>query len=158
MSRLKDSKLKPGRNRGDDKDKGKRRFKVSESVALTVKPDDISDYKNLVAKAEALGKRLSAAKVKRSQFRPVFTHLKKIRTAFSCLESATDSIPDSILKEILLLKPKTAYVAGRYENLKEFYDVVVGVVNGMRNKEDFDRFYDFVEAVWAYHRFHDGKE
>lgn len=121
--------------------------------------EKITDYNYLVTKAEEFGKRLMDRNVKRSQFRRVFTHIKKIQ---SNLESKklekTAGLPEAILKEILLLKPRMAYTAGRHPNLKDFYDVVVTFVNKMKTVLEFSRFYDFVEAVLAYHRYHGGKD
>lgn len=117
----------------------------------------ISDYNYLVTTAEEFGKQLKD--VKRSQFRRIFTHIKKIQSNIESkgLEKAAD-IPGEILKDILLLKPKLAYTAGRHENIKDVYEVVVKFVNPMKTVMDFSRFYDFIEATLAYHKYHGGKD
>jgi len=127
--------------------------------AFKIDIEKMADYNELVKKAEELGIRLKDRNVKRSQFRRVFTHIKKIQTNVESkkLEKTAD-IPGEILKEILILKPKMAYTAGRHKNIKDFYDVVVKFVNGMKTVTEFNRFYDFVEATLAYHRLHDGKD
>jgi CRISPR-associated protein Csm2 len=135
----------------------KRGFKSFSNFEIVT--DNISDYDYLVTKAEEFGKRLKNNNVKRSQFRRVFTHIKKIQTTIESKEyNENDSIPDYILKEILLLKPKMAYTAGRHENIKDFYEVVVKFTNKMKTVVEFNRFYDFVEATLAYHRYHGGKD
>lgn len=117
------------------------------------------DYNELVTKAEKLGIRLKDKNVKRSQFRRVFTHIKKIQANVENKKlGKTADIPGEILKEILLLKPKMAYTAGRHKSIKDFYDVVVKFVNGMKTVTEFNRFYDFVEATLAYHRYHGGRD
>lgn len=129
------------------------------SRGFEIEIDKIPDYNHLVNKAEDFGKRLTEKNVKRSQFRRVFTHIKKIQSNMESKKlDKTAPIPEPILKEILLLKPKMAYTAGRHPNIKDFYKVVVEFVNPMKTVMEFDRFYDFVEATLAYHRYHGGKD
>jgi CRISPR-associated protein Csm2 len=121
--------------------------------------EKIPDYNHLVKKADIFGKLLKDERVKRSQFRRVFTHIKKIQSNMESKKLEKSSpIPPPILKDILLLKPKMAYTAGRHQNLRMFYEVVVKFVNPMKTVEEFNRFYDFVEATLAYHRFHGGQD
>jgi CRISPR-associated protein Csm2 len=97
--------------------------------------------------------------VKRSQFRRVFTHIKKIQTDVESKNlQKTAKIPEDIMKKILLLKPRMAYTAGRKKELKDFYRDVVKFVDRMEFVSDFNRFYDYVEAVLAYHRYHGGTD
>lgn len=119
----------------------------------------MSDYNNLVTWAEEFGIQLKEKEVKRSQFRRIFAHIKKIQ---SDIESKglqeTGDLPVEIMKDIFLLKPKLAYTAGRHQNIKDVYEVVVQFVNTMKTVRDFTRFYDFIEATLAYHRYHGGKD
>ncbi len=127
--------------------------------AFKIDIEKMTDYNELVKKAEEFGIRLKERDVKSSQFRRVFGHIKKIQNDVESKKyEKTADIPGEILKEILLLKPKMAYTAGRHKNLKDFYDVVVTFVNGMKTVMEFNRFYDFVEATLAYHRYHGGKD
>ncbi|MGD2084962.1 MAG: type III-A CRISPR-associated protein Csm2 [Candidatus Aminicenantes bacterium] len=127
--------------------------------AFNIVIENVSDYNYLVTKAEEFGKRLKERNVKRSQFRRVFTHIKKIQANVESKKlDKTANIPGEILKEILLLKPKMAYTAGRHKSITDFYDVVVKFVNGMKTVTEFNRFYDFVEATLAYHRYHGGRD
>jgi CRISPR-associated protein Csm2 len=139
--------------------KGREQRRDQYDQAFNIVIENVSDYNYLVTKAEEFGKRLKERNVKRSQFRRVFTHIKKIQTNVESkkLEKTAD-IPGEILKEILLLKPKMAYTAGRHTNITDFYDVVVKFVNGMKTVTEFNRFYDFVEATLAYHRYHGGRD
>jgi CRISPR-associated protein Csm2 len=139
--------------------KGRDQRRDQYDQAFNIVIENVSDYNYLVTKAEEFGKRLKERNVKRSQFRRVFTHIKKIQTNVESkkLEKTAD-IPGEILKEILLLKPKMAYTAGRHTNITDFYDVVVKFVNGMKTVTEFNRFYDFVEATLAYHRYYGGRD
>lgn len=122
-----------------------------------IEMEKIADYNHLVTKAEEFGKRLKDRNVKRSQFRRVFSHIKRIQLNVENenLKEVSDLSPD-ILKEILLLKPKMAYTAGRHPSLKEFYRVMKQFVNEMKTVAQFNRFYNFVEATLAYHRYYGG--
>ena len=139
--------------------KGSEQRQEKHFEAFKIDIEKMADYNELVTKAEEFGKRLKERNVKRSQFRRVFTHIKKIQTNVESkkLEKTAD-IPGEVLKEILLLKPKMAYTAGRHTSIADFYDVVVKFVNGMKTVTEFNRFYDFVEATLAYHRYHGGKD
>jgi CRISPR-associated protein Csm2 len=137
--------------------KGREQRQEKHFEAFKIDIEKMADYNELVTKAKEFGERLKDRNVKRSQFRRVFTHIKKIQTNVESkkLEKTAD-IPGEILKEILLLKPKMAYTAGRHTNITDFYDVVVKFVNGMKTVTEFNRFYDFVEATLAYHRYYGG--
>jgi CRISPR-associated protein Csm2 len=137
--------------------KGREQRRDQYDQAFNIVIENVSDYNYLVTKAEEFGKRLKDRNVKRSQFRRVFTHIKKIQTNVEIEKlPKTADIPETILKEILLLKPKMAYTVARHKNLNDFYNVVVEFVNGMKTVTEFNRFYDFVEATLAYHRYYGG--
>lgn len=139
--------------------KGRDQRRDQYDQAFNIVIENVSDYNYLVTKAEEFGKRLKDRNVKRSQFRRVFTHIKKIQANVESKKlDKTANIPGEILKEILLLKPKMAYTAGRHTSITDFYDVVVKFVNGMKTVTEFNRFYDFVEATLAYHRYHGGRD
>lgn len=59
--------------------------------------------------------------------------------------------------KLQLLRPKLAYAAGRHRGkVKEFRDLMEVVIKNT-NKDNFDYFKYFVEAIVAYHRLHGGK-
>jgi CRISPR-associated protein Csm2 len=125
------------------------------SPPFQIKLDEMKNYNHLVETAQKFGERLERNRIKSSQFRRVFTHIKKIQINMESKDYGKDApIPEGILKEVLLLKPKIAYTAGRHENIRDFYDVMVQFVNDMETVGDFNRFYDFVEASLAYHRYY----
>ena len=137
--------------------KGREQRQEKHDEPFKIDIEKMADYNELVKKAEKLGECLKERNVKRSQFRRVFTHIKKIQTNVEIEKlPKTADIPETILKEILLLKPKMAYTVARHKNLNDFYNVVVEFVNGMKTVTEFNRFYDFVEATLAYHRYYGG--
>ncbi len=111
------------------------------------------DYKKLEEYGESVGKYLARNNVKRSQLRKIFSHVRKILTKAEIEEW------EKIEKDVLLIKPKMAYTAGRHKELKPFYDKVVSkIINEIDSKEKFSIFYDFIESILAYHRYYGGKE
>ena len=58
----------------------------------------------------------------------------------------------------MLLKPKLAYAAGCQEEVKPLMAVLVPCLDRVHTKDDFIRFYRFVESIIAYHRYHGGRD
>jgi CRISPR-associated protein Csm2 len=58
----------------------------------------------------------------------------------------------------MLLKPKLAYAAGRQDEVKPLMAVLVPCIDRVYGKDDFTRFYRFVESIIAYHRYHGGRD
>lgn len=120
------------------------------------------DYDKLVSNAEKMGKKLVDMEVKSTQFRRIFTLVKRIHTKLKNQkkenQESSPNIPEDILKEIYLLKPKMAYTAGRHKNLEFMYEEMKTIINEIKNFEDFDLFYHFIEATLAYHKYNGGKD
>ena len=62
---------------------------------------------------------------------------------------------------MILLKPKLAYAAGRHpRQLKAFQAFMVQAIDGVVKSENkgnaLTNFFDLLEAVVAYHKFHGG--
>ncbi|MGB9863622.1 MAG: type III-A CRISPR-associated protein Csm2 [Candidatus Saccharicenans sp.] len=58
-----------------------------------------------------------------------------------------------------LLRPKLVYAAGKHNKvvrLRQFVDLMNKTINHV-NKDNFEQFKNFVEAIVAYHRFYGGK-
>ena len=109
----------------------------------------------MVEFAEALGKHLQEKKVTTSQIRNAYGNMKKLEMA--------GWHGNRTQREILLLKPRLAYAAGRQqdraakeglENLRQVMDSAIDAVN---EEESFKRFCQFFEAIIAYHKAAGGK-
>ena len=104
----------------------------------------------------AQGKTFSG-QVKTSQLRTFYSAVNRIRVRFQ-----QDSAFSGIERSLILLKPKLAYAAGRHKTLKDFQSFMVqaidGVVNSENQKDALNNFFDLLEAVVAYHKFHGGRE
>ncbi len=97
--------------------------------------------------------------VKTSQLRTFYSAVNSIRVRFQeKLEFSTD-----IERRLILLKPKLAYAAGRHPSqLKTFQSFMVQAIDGVVNSENQTKalinFFDLLEAVVAYHKFHGGRD
>ncbi|MBC7362151.1 MAG: type III-A CRISPR-associated protein Csm2 [Candidatus Aminicenantes bacterium] len=58
---------------------------------------------------------------------------------------------------IQMLRPKLAYAAGRHKGrIKDFRELMEKLIQNT-NKQNFQYFKNFIEAIVAYHKFHGGK-
>ena len=107
---------------------------------------------------DAQGKAFSRD-VKTSQLRTFYSAVNRIRVQFQ--HESEFSSP--VERSLILLKPKLAYAAGRHpRQLKAFRSFMVQAIDGVVNSNDKDKaltnFFDLLEAVVAYHKFHGGRE
>ncbi len=107
------------------------------------------DTAYMVEEAEKLGSDFFANGLTTSQIRAVFGSVARMRM------SGFDA------DEFIMLKPRLAYAAGRGKGnkaLEAFASVMQRAVTEVgRDAKKFDRFYNFFEAVLAYHKAHGGK-
>lgn len=62
------------------------------------------------------------------------------------------------LKPLQLLRPKLAYAAGRHRGkVMDLQKVTDRAIRLVEDKEQFENFKNFFEAIVAYHRYHGGK-
>jgi len=111
----------------------------------------LGDSRALVARAEEIGTTL-ARQLTTSQIRNVFGTVRHIQMMW--VPQATPQQQQQATRQLLLLKPKLAYQARRergkgVEILKEVLSPAIDLVEG--NRERFQNFVDFFEAILAYH-------
>lgn len=96
--------------------------------------------------------------VKTSQLRNFYSAVNGIRVQFQREKKVTTKIERSLI----LLKPKLAYAAGRHSQLKNFNTFMVQAIDGVVKSGDkpqaMNNFFDLLEAVVAYHKFHGGQD
>lgn len=121
---------------------------------------DITDIlsgndEKLVEDARIMGEYLVRGEVSTSQIRNIFSKVKRMK---SYEKNKTD---------LLLLRPKLAYVAGRHGKRKgkELTGAIVDLqvildecIRKIKDEKSFKKFQDFFEAILAYHRYYGGKE
>jgi CRISPR-associated protein Csm2 len=118
----------------------------------TVTAEDIDSIGNTQGK-------VFSEDVKTSQLRNFYSAVSGIRVQYQREKTFTPKIERSLI----LLKPKLAYATGRNpKQLKGFQQFIVqaidGVVKSGNKNQAMDNFFDLLEAVVAYHKFHGGKD
>lgn len=119
---------------------------VTDLAALT--PQDIDSI------GEASGKTFQ--EIKTAQVRNFFSSVTAIRTEYKQKKKITAEIE----RDLILLKPKLAYAAGRQRVVKPLHALMVqavdGVANSSKKEAALDNFISLVETIVAYHKFHGG--
>lgn len=143
-----------------DRDGGQRQEgpSVANNIAQAIKglnglSEKDFDTEDLVKWAAEMGGSL-ANRLRTSQIRKFLDAVNEIR-------SKGVQKPDNdpfFRSQCMLLKPKLAYAAGRQDAVKPLMAVLTPCIDKVRNKADFTRFYRFVEAIVAYHRYHGGRD
>lgn len=131
-----------------------------------ISPSDLNDVIKdpnstmiLVKKANELGKDLAEKRLTTNQIRALFGEVRHIQGQLSTGDQTR------ALRKLILLKPKMAYRARRergrgVEELARVLDPAIDIVVNERDEEAqrqyFQRFVDFFEAILAYHKSHGG--
>lgn len=115
----------------------------------TISPKQINEI------AENAAEKLMQDSVKTSQIRNVYGAITKIRQDFDA-----EKRYEAIEMDLVLLKPKVAYAAGRQKAVrKNFYPLIKEAVEAVEasHKKDVavQNFLRLMESVVAYHRFFD---
>ncbi|MBX5492557.1 MAG: type III-A CRISPR-associated protein Csm2 [Chloroflexi bacterium] len=118
------------------------------------------DAETLVQVAERVGRALVKERLTTSQIRAFFGAVREIEMSWP----PTGADPDTTRarqRELLLLRPKLAYQAARasgqaVERLRAVLDPAIAEVRGDRQR--FQHFVDFFEAILAYHRAAGGRD
>jgi CRISPR-associated protein Csm2 len=113
----------------------------------------------IVREAENIARQLATQdRVKTGQIRNFYSGITRLRTEF-----AKDGfVSPKVQKQMVLLKPKLAYAAGRQIAVKTtFYPKMTAAVDGVLNAGNkdlaLDNFFLFVESVVAYHKYYGGE-
>lgn len=130
-------------------------------------PNDLAELKpeDLNAIADKKGKDFTT--IKTNQIRNVFANINAIRTDFKIAITTKDAQDQNekinkIKRDLVLLKPKLAYAAGRQNVVKSFQEFLFELINKTVNSKKIElaleNFFIMVESVVAYHKFHGGKD
>ena len=133
------------------------------SESSTPMPQAIKGYivrndtaREMVQYAQRLGKELKQENVTTSQIRNAYGKMKKLEM-FGWEGARTQ-------REVLLLKPRLAYAAGRHgdkrkdqQGLYKLQEVMNQAIDSVTDEESFQRFCQFFEAIVAYHKAAGGK-
>jgi CRISPR-associated protein Csm2 len=133
---------------------------------LNMSPQKLNDLARSSAETIAQKDRL-----KTHQLRNVFSSIEKMRTLHKRIVKAKDEsevkkMKDDLEMQLIMLKPKLAYAAGRQKSVRyNFFPLVEDAVDGVdkalksEKTEDHDkaysRFFALMESVVAYHKFYE---
>lgn len=115
------------------------------------------DAQLLTEKAETLGTSL-ARQLTTSQIRNVFGTVRQIEMNWG--PRATEQQRRNAARQLILLKPKLAYQAKRERGrgVQELADVLIPAIDQVGDdRQRFQNFVDFFEAILAYHTAAGGK-
>ncbi|MDI6687899.1 MAG: type III-A CRISPR-associated protein Csm2 [Desulfobacterales bacterium] len=106
------------------------------------------DARLLVEKANSFAVDI-CHKVSASQLRNAFGTMKRLQM----LGWKNAKVP----AQLLLMKPRLAYMAGRHKATKDVKDVLIQGIDCVKDEKTFESFCNFFEAILAYHKAHGGK-
>jgi len=116
------------------------------------------DAITLVNQSKEFGEALKDDGLTKSQIRNVFGTVRQI-------EAGWDKDPDRNMRRMLLLKPRLAYQSARERKAKPLADVLADAIDlvaqgkdAAEQKQRFDYFVDFFEAILAYHTAAGGRQ
>jgi len=116
----------------------------------------------LVKTADSLGKQLKEGGLTTSQIRALFGEVRQIQAQWSL---PGEQNAQQARRRLILLKPKMRYRARKERGkavgelvdvLEPAVDLVVQEQSLEKQKERFDRFVEFFEAILAYHKAYGG--
>ena len=111
------------------------------------------DAKLLTEKAETIGTKLARQlKLTTAQIRNVFGTVRQIEMNWG--PRATEQQQRNAARQLILLKPKLVYQAkrGRGKGVQELANVLIPAIDLVGEERDrFQNFLDFFEAILAYH-------
>jgi CRISPR-associated protein Csm2 len=95
--------------------------------------------------------------IKTNQIRNVFAHINRMRQDFR-----QEGWTPGLERNLVMLKPRLAYAAGRQQVVKPLNDRLSQAINGVlaseKKEKAIQNFFDLVEGIVAYHKFYGGKD
>ncbi len=109
--------------------------------------DPVGSAQEIVSAAKKWGEHLATEGLNNTQIRGVFGQVRVIELNWPVGQ-------DSGLakSQLLLLKPKLAYQAKRIPALAPLKEILEPGIDRVKDRQTFQRFVEFFEAVVAYHR------
>lgn len=117
--------------------------------------DAVESAKLTVEYGEKVGKAMVDDRVTTTQVRAIFTTVRSIEAEWS--RNANAQQTQKSLREFILLKSKLRYQAVRDTKLQNFVELLNRGIDLVKDRDHFQRFVDFFEAILAYHKVTGGK-
>lgn len=127
-----------------------------------IQGNELGATQMLVTTAEKIGQELEERGLKSSQIRTIFGTVRQIEMSWT-LDSSDPVKQSAAMRkattQLVLLKPKMAYQAVRNKPVKPLATILSrGIDLVGDNRENFQRFVDFFEAILAYHKAAGGED
>lgn len=119
-----------------------------DDIKAIITKHDVEFTRKLVDCAENFAKHLKGKDLKTAQIRNVYGTIKKLEMS-GWKENQT-------LQQLLLLKPRLAYAAGRKSEIRDLQQVISYAIDLVKDEKSFARFCQFFEAIIAYHKYYAG--
>lgn len=118
-----------------------------------LKPEDIDSI------GESYGERFADKYngIKTNQVRNIYSSIIAMRVKMRLKENKTVPFAE-LKKDLVLLKPKLAYAAGRQKVVRPLYDLVSQAITITKEEKGLSNFIALMEAIVAYHKFYGGKD
>jgi len=118
----------------------------------------------LIEWADKVGTTLRFRGLSRSQIYGIFGAVRRIEMGWSAKKASNeqeqkvlDDQKQKALTALLLLKPKLAYQGKKVPIVGHLEKVLKEAIDSVKDRDDFQRFVDFFEAILAYHTAAGGK-
>lgn len=110
----------------------------------------------LVRKAKEIGEALKQADLKSTQIRNIFGTVRQIQAAWPL--HPDEEAKRAAYRQLQLLKPKLAYQAARNKEVQGLANILTPAIDYVgTDRQRFQHFVDFFEAILAYHAAAGGK-
>jgi len=112
--------------------------------------DKANEARDLVRTAEDMAFQFTKDGLKTSQVRNFYSSIVKMRSEFK----REGKFTDSLRSQLIMLKPKLAYAAGRQRSVRDnFYPFMKAEIDKVQDDDSLNKFFMTVESVVAYHKF-----
>lgn len=129
-------------------------------IQKIIQGSDVESARLTVEEARKFGEWLQDQGLKTSQIRNIFGTVRRIEMQWPVDESSPEAkdAAGAARRELVLLKPKLRYQVARKKELKNLADVLIEAIDLVNDdRQKFQRFIDFFEAILAYHKAAGGK-
>ncbi len=121
---------------------------------------DKMDTSTIVQKAENMALQFTRDSLKTNQIRNFYSSITRMRADYEQSEEGKGY--DKVKTQLIMLKPKLAYAAGRQKAVRaNFYPFMTSAIQSIEQAGDkakaIENFFLLVESVVAYHKFHGGE-
>lgn len=121
----------------------------------------------IIDKAERFAKLFKQDRLKTNQLRNFYSSIIQLKVLFRQANNSIDEDDDEVTmdrvwRQLILLKPKLAYTAGKNKSVRDhFHPIMTNAINSLMDSKNTDsaqmtweNFFTFVESIVAYHKFH----